>query len=206
MNYYINKILQEKTITSFLEERGIHPAKKAGDKWIYSCPVHKGDNDPSFIVYPVGTEGRNYQTYHCFGCHSGINLINLKSDLDGSLIRESVKFFLKDVNINYEDARQSIINDWKKGNLGVENNNDIETTLLLINNTCRRHIEECDRDLEEIEFFEKFFKKVDDIARAKNLDMLEEVYDILMRGKEKRIEKFKKRQEDRDISSLSWKL
>ncbi len=206
MNYYITKILQEKTITSFLEERGIYPLKKSGDKWIYRCPVHQGDVDPSFIVYPVGTKGRDYQTYHCFGCHSGITLINLKSDLDRVTTKESVKAFLKNIKINYEEARQSIINDWKKGELGIEHRNDIEMTMLLINNTCRRHIEDCDKDEDETDFFETFFERTDKIARSKNLDMLEEVYDILIRGNEKRVEKFKKKEEDKDISALSWRL
>jgi len=67
-DYHINRILEEKKITDFLQEMGILPVKKSGDRVIYRCPIHSGDNDPSFIVYPVGTKGRNYQTYHCFAC------------------------------------------------------------------------------------------------------------------------------------------
>jgi hypothetical protein len=49
-NYYVNRILQEKKITDFLQERNIYPIRKSGDKWIYRCPLHAGDNDPSFVV------------------------------------------------------------------------------------------------------------------------------------------------------------
>ena len=80
-NYYIDKILEEHKITTFLDERGIYPVRESGDRFIYHCPIHSGDNDPSFIVYPAGADGRKYQTYYCFGCHSGINIINLKRDL-----------------------------------------------------------------------------------------------------------------------------
>ena len=95
MNYYINKILREKTITSYLEEKGFFPQKKSGDKSIYCCPIHSGDNDPSFVVYPTGYKGREYETYYCFGCHSGITLINLKSDIEKISAKEVIKFYVK---------------------------------------------------------------------------------------------------------------
>jgi len=205
MNYYIDQILKEKKITVFLEERGILPAKKTGDKWIYRCPIHAGDNDPSFVVYPTGTGGKEYQTYYCFGCHSGITIINLKSDLDNSKPREAIKFFLKGINVDFKDARKSIIEDYKKGKLVLENKREIETLLLIINSTCREHLIVYN-DEEEMEFFEVFFKKVDDIARAKDINMLEEVYDILMRGKVKRVEQFQARQEEQEVSSIAWRL
>ena len=207
MNYYINKILQEKTITSYLEEKGIYPQKKTGDKSVYLCPVHQGDTSPSFIVYPVGTKGRDYQTYHCFGCHSGITLINLKSALEKIPTREVIKSFLKNIDINYEDARESIIKDYRKGELGIEYSKDIENTILLINSTSRNHLaNDCKLDEEEIDFFENFFKKVDSIARSKDLKTLESVYEILIEGNIKRMEKYKQRQEDKEISSAVWKM
>ncbi len=207
VNYYIDKILKEKTITSFLEERGIFPQKKSGDKSMYLCPIHQGDTTPSFVVYPIGYKGREYQTYYCFSCHSGITLINLKKDIDGTTSRESIKSFLKGFNINYEDARKSIINDWKKGQLGIENNNEIEKMLLTINTICRNHIQSYN-DEEEIEFFESFFKEVDKIARARDIEGLNDIFNILTdrHGLIKRVEKFQKRQDDKTISSLSWKI
>jgi hypothetical protein len=207
MNFHINKILEEKTITSYLEEKGVLPQKKTGDKYVYRCPVHQGDNDPSFIVYPVGTKSRNYQTYYCFGCHSGITLINLKSDLEGISTKESVRHFLKDVKIDSQDVMQSIIDDLKKNESGIEDNKSVEFLLLLINTTCRRHIvEQCQKDEEEITFFEKFFQRVNDIARARDVDLLEKVVDLLPRGNEKRTQSYNKRNEMQEVSSLTWKI
>ena len=45
--------------------------------------------------------------------------------------------------------------------------------MLLINSTCRRHIVGCDKDEEEIIFFDKFFERVDSIARSQNIDLLD---------------------------------
>jgi len=207
MNYYINRILQEKSITSYLESRGIFPQKRTGDKDIYHCPIHQGDNDPSFVVYPVGTKGRDYQTYYCFGCHSGITLINLKSALENISIKEVVKYFIKDIKIDTRDVVLSIIEDAKKQKLGIEENKGIEFLLLMINSSCRRHImEDCEANEEEIDFFENFFKKIDDIARARNLELLQQVSFILDEGKDKRSKDYKKKKEEMEISSLTWKI
>ena len=205
MNYYIDQILKEKKITSFLEERGIYPVKKAGEKWVYRCPVHAGDKDPSFIVYPEGTKGREYQTYYCYGCHSGITIINLKSDIDGISSKSSVKYFLKSVKVSYKDARDSIIDDIKKGNLVIEPQKEIEKILLIINSTCREHLLAYNDD-DEVDFFESFFKEIDKVAISRDLDMLEKIYEILLRGIDKRVEKFQARKEDAEVSSLSWRL
>jgi DNA primase len=207
MNYYIDKILKDKKITTFLEEKGIYPVKKTGDKWVYHCPVHAGDNDPSFVVYKEGTEGRDYQTYYCFGCHSGITIINLKSGIERISPKESVKFFLKNVKIDYKDARESIINDIQEGKLVIEEKKEIETSMLLINNTCRRHLSAYN-DGEEIDFFESFFCEVDKIARAKNIDVLEKICNILIdrHGLIARVEKFQRRREEEVNSSSAWRI
>ena len=207
MNYYINRILQEKTITSYLEEKSIFPNKKTGDKDIYLCPIHKGDSDPSFVVYPIGTKGRNYQTYYCFGCHSGITLINLKSNSENISTKESVKYFLRNVKIDNKDVIRSIIEDFKKKKLGVEEDKRVEFLLLMINSTSRRHIaEQCNMDEEEIIFYEKFFRKVDNVARSRDVNLLEKIFDLLHKGNEKRSKNYNKKKEEQEVSSLTWKI
>lgn len=207
MNFYINKILKERTITSYLEEKGILPQKTSGDKKIYCCPIHSGDNDPSFIVYPVGYKGRDYQTYYCFGCHSGITLINLKSDLEQISRKQSIKYFIKDVKIEDEDVERSLIEDAKKEKLGIEENHGVEFMLLMINSTCRRFVvEDCYSDEVEILFFEKFLKKIENVARSKNVDLLNKVYDLLGDGITKRNLAYKNRKDEEEIRSLNWKI
>lgn len=207
MNFYINRILRERTITSYLEEKGILPKKTSGDKKMYCCPIHSGDNDPSFVVYPVGYKGRDYQTYYCFGCHSGITLINLKSDLEQISRKESIKYFIKDVKIETQEVIDSIIEDAKKNKLGIEENHGVEFMLLTINSGCRKFvIDVCKRDEEEIVFFEKFLKKVEEVARSRNVDLLDGIDNLLHNGFEQRFLGYKKRQEEKEINSLNWKI
>jgi len=207
MNYYINTILKEKTITSYLTEKAILPQKKSGDKSMYCCPLHSGDNDPSFVVYPIGYKGREYETYYCFGCHSGITLINLKSDLERISTREVIKFYVKNIDIDNIDVRKSIVEDFKNRKLGIEENRSIEMEMLSINSYCRKSIaEEYKMDEDEIAFFEIFFQKVDDVARSRNFSLLSRIFDLLVEGNSKRSIEYKKRKEDGVTSSMNWAM
>jgi len=209
-NYYINRILEEVKITDFLQERGIYPLKKSGEKYVYRCPVHSGDNDPSFIVYPEGTKGRNYQTYHCFGCKSGINIINLKSDLDSMTVRDSVKSFLKGINVDPVEVTDSIIDSIVGESNGtvkeVESDHRVELLMLSLNTTCRRYLAEYG-DNEEVQFFDNnFFKKVDEIARAKDIDTLDAYFNMLIDKKilVTRAEFIQKRREEEETHASEW--
>lgn len=213
-NYYVDRILEEKKITDFLDENGIYPVKKSGDKFVYRCPIHSGDNDPSFLVYPVGTKGRNYQTYHCFGCHSGINIINLKSDLDNVSAKEAIKFFLKGMNVEIVEAMKSVaesikekIKKNKKENPGIdEGDKRIELLMLSLSVICREYLSDVDDDEEDRFFYDIFYKKVDEIARARDVETLAEFYNRLL-DKEvlvKRSEIILKSKEEERASASEW--
>ena len=210
-NYYVDRILEEKKITDFLDDNGIYPAKKAGEKWVYLCPIHAGDSSPSFVVYPVGTKGRNYQTYHCFGCHSGINIINLKSDLDKVSPKEAIRFFLKGIDIDQVEAMESIVDSVIEDLNGEDKRIDeedkrIELLMLSLTDVCRMHLSKMD-NVEEVRFFEDvFYKKVDGIARARDVETLEAFYNRLI-DKEvlvKRSEIILKSREEEGASASEW--
>tara|TARA_Y100000034_G_scaffold118213_1_gene158660 strand:+ start:333 stop:2111 length:1779 start_codon:yes stop_codon:yes gene_type:complete len=61
----IDQILETRKITEYLSGKGHNPLGNAGaGKLKYCCPIHKGDNDPSFFVY---TDSK-YENFYCFGC------------------------------------------------------------------------------------------------------------------------------------------
>ena len=82
---FIENILKRKKITDILESRGFSPEREHGGKIFYKCPIHL-DKDPSFIVF----NNEEYQSYYCFGCHSGTTVINLVSDLDDITIGKAI--------------------------------------------------------------------------------------------------------------------
>lgn len=207
-SYHIERILEEKKITDFLQERGIYPVKKSGDRIIYRCPIHTGDNDPSFIVYPIGTKGRNYQTYHCFACHSGINIINLKKDLDKISTKEAINFFLKDIDITPDEIVDHVILDIQKEEDPIEEDKQVEVLLLSINTFCRRYLSDYG-DEEEIQFFEdKFYKKIDSIARSKDIDTLKAYHNMLIEKNVlvERAERIRKGREEDKMSAVKWRI
>jgi hypothetical protein len=213
-NYYVDRILEEKKITDFLDENGIYPAKKTGEKWVYLCPIHAGDSSPSFVVYPVGTKGRNYQTYHCFGCHSGINIINLKSDFDKVSAKEAIRFFLKDMDVNPVEAMKSVadsireeVSRGKKNDKKIDDGDKrIELLMLSMVNICKTHLSKIDDD-EEARFFEDvFYKKVDEIARARDVETLEAFRNRLIDRQvlENRVENIRKNRVEEGVSRSQW--
>lgn len=212
-NFHVNKILEETKITDFLSDNGIHPVKKSGEKLLYSCPIHSGDNTPSFIVYPVGTKGRSYQTYHCFGCHSGINIINLKSDLDKVSSKEAIRFFLKDIDIDPVDAQDSVITENiadinSEERIVEDGDKQIELLMMLLNSTCRDYL--CEHgDENEVKFFDdNFYKKIDEMARGKDIETLEAYYDMIIDNNvlENRAETIRRNQEEEETSASNWIL
>lgn len=205
INRHIDKILTDCKITDFLGERGIFHARTSNNKLIYFCPIHGGEEVPSFTVYPVGYKGRAYQTYYCFGCHSGINIINLKRDLDNVSSIESIKYFLKDIKIDQKSVTDSIIADIKSGKLKVDIDKELEELYLGINLLCKRHLDVC-KDYEERKIIEKIYEMVDRVVISRNLQVLREISNRLGDRLGLRLMKFHKRQEEKTMSNLAWKI
>ena len=173
--HYIEQILRERKITDFLSERNIVPVKEYPDKICYRCPLHEGDSDPSFFVYL----NSDYQSYCCFGCHSGVNIIHLVKEMDNLTIKQAIKKLIKGMDIDQEDILECIIKDLYNSQLG-EDNKVIEELLLKINVRCYKHLKKINFDQQEFSLFEKFFEKIDRLVRDKNdKKLLEEILDLI---------------------------
>ena len=195
ISYHIQKILEEKKITDILSERNILPAKTYADKLMYHCPIHKGDNDPSFIVYIGG----KYQTYFCYGCKSGTNVINLLSALDDIPIRTSVKKLVKNINIEEIDVVNSICNAIMEGDI-VDMDTRIEKALLPIYHTCYIYL----RDVvyfnkEEVSFVDEFYKYLDKISHQRDVESLEAIRKLIAIAIVKRTELYIEKEKEKRV-------
>lgn len=198
--FHIKKIFQEKTITGFLESRGIKPDRKHEDRWVYKCPVHRGDNDPSFVVYLEKEE--HPQNYYCFGCHSGTSIINLLSDIDDISLKKAASKLLEGIDIKDEDVLNSILEDMNKypssSSIGVDE------IVLKINRMCYDFLNHVGFDKDEVVFFDSVYKKIDELAIVKDLDTLNYIHDIIAdQGLQKRIDKFLNKEEEKIVQQLS---
>lgn len=87
MKGFITSLTSKVKIADVLNERSITPNKQYGDKLIYKCPIHKGDNSPSFYVYQ-----KDYgDDFFCYGCKSGGNVIKLVQLLNNCSSKDAIK-------------------------------------------------------------------------------------------------------------------
>jgi hypothetical protein len=187
--YNVEKIMKQYPITSYLEDRGIFPSKKSAGKWYYRCPVHEGDNDPSFVVYIPGESNDSlYENYFCYGCHSGLNIINLVSDLENITPYQSYLQLLRGVSVDdhnqtqYHIDKASSSQEFDVGFAGM-GYNDIKRSELLylqINTSIRMHLEDINYDDDETLKWEKLYPIIDQIARKNKPAELQKIYDFLV--------------------------
>lgn len=194
----IEHILTEKKITTFLQERGIFPARQSSGRLFYHCPIHEGDNTPSFVVYT----NDKYENYYCFSCHSGSSIINLISDIDKISIGSAIKRLAKGININEDDALNALIT--ALNNKIIPDNIKFEELILKLSRICYSYFEEVNFDEEEINFFDEVFKRVDILMRARDNEGINEIYEFLTSeyGFLKRKELYNKKQEEKELKNV----
>lgn len=188
--YFIKKILEEKKITDFLEVKGVLSARSLNDKLVYHCPIHSGDNDPSFVVYTNDI----YENFYCYGCHAGGNIINLISEIDKKSIKQVIRELAKHLNIKEEDILDAEIEKLEKE---IESRNNIEELSLKLSRCCYNYFETVDFNKAEMIFFEKVFEKIDKIIHSNDIDSLQKIYNFLIdKGVLKRYSDFLEKEEE----------
>ena len=74
------------------------PLKKAGRNWVGLCPFHS-EKTPSFTVNP------SKQIFHCFGCHTGGDVITFFMRYEKLSFSEAVTELAKRVGLQYEPSK-----------------------------------------------------------------------------------------------------
>lgn len=178
MNSRIKTLLKNKSIIDYLADRGILPEKTIGDKALFKCPLHEGDNDPSFTVYL----NQEYQTYYCFGCKSGVTIINLMKALDKINTKEALIKLNDGVDITSLDFLRDAEEELEKLVEGKEENydSDVASLALKINSACYQHLKRLNFDKDEIDFFEKVYEKISYAINTYDCKSLNGIYDFLV--------------------------
>lgn len=96
------------SVSDLLEAEG-YPVGRRGK---LRCPLHDGDNTPSFQVYPGG------RGWYCFGCGQGGDVINLAMALWGLTFREAVRELDRRFSLGLSReaprGRQEALDAWKR--------------------------------------------------------------------------------------------
>lgn len=173
--YHIECVLKERKITDLLRSRGILPVKQVSNKILYRCPIHEGDKDPSFIVYT----DKEYENYYCYGCHSGITVINLLSDLDNISMSQATSRLLKGIDIKEADVIDAIIKELKI-NVIINQTDILGELSLKLSVACYNHFKELNFNERELEFFDRFLQVVDTFISTRDIAFLRELYGLLV--------------------------
>lgn len=188
--YFIKKILEERKITSFLGSRNYISTRSINDKLAYHCPIHSGDNDPSFIVYTNDI----YENFYCYGCHAGGNIINLISEMDKKPIKQVIRDLAKNLDIKEEDILDAEIQKLEQETISSKS---LEEFSLKLSRYCYDYFKTVDFNIEEMIFFEKVFEKVDSIIHSNDIDNLRKIYNFLIdQGVLKRYSDYLEREEN----------
>lgn len=96
----IKEIQQKGKIVDILKERGITPSRYYSGKSIYKCPIHKGDNSPSFYVY----EKDSGDDFFCYGCKAGGNVVQLVKLLDSCNYKDALSTLGKFLGVDIDSS------------------------------------------------------------------------------------------------------
>jgi len=176
MNQYLEQILKNKKITDYLLSKGCDIQKTSPGRIWYKCPVHAGDNTPSFCVYTDS----EIENYYCHGCHSGGTLIQLYMDVEESSFASTIKSLGEGIDFDSSFDLKTYIKSLRETDVFSEVLNQIDDVAFRIYRTCYDSIELCDFNKQEIEFYEKVYKIIDELYIKKDVKTLVYLESALM--------------------------
>ena len=172
-------IREKHKIGDYLASKNIFPEKSYGDRDSYICPIHE-DTKPSFIVYPASNE-TDHESYFCFGCKRSGCIISLKAEIEKISWRESISLLAKNVNITESGEIDFLLRSLKIQIDGedLDDSSEIGRLSLNISTIGFLHAQKVEKDIEEIRFLEKLYKKIDNVVDEDDLDSMVEIYEFI---------------------------
>lgn len=176
MNKYIETILKTRKITDYLSSKGIEHVRSNPGKLWYKCPIHRGDNTPSFCVYTDSL----LENYYCFGCHSGGTIVQLYMDLEETSFRKALEDLGEGISFDTAFDLKSYINELKDDNLFKSIFDTIDEISFRMYRACYDAIALCDFSPSETDFYENVYQKIDELYNSRDIDTLRALETRLM--------------------------
>jgi len=167
MEYKIEKILENKSITDYLQSRNILPSgKQSNGKIKYKCPIHN-DLDPSFVVYDDTP-----QNFYCYGCGAGGNIIHLVKKLENKSTKDVIISLSSDLNISLDGEIDFLLKSFEEKYQDLSLHNYITFNIFL--NDFLSSVSFNTDDYQRIEIFCQNYVD-NDIDNFKDLSIYEEI-------------------------------
>lgn len=197
----VNHVLRTKSITDYLELKGITPEKNLScGRKAYLCPMpDHNETKPSFVVFP----GSDYETYYCFGCQSGITVINLVAGMNSISYRQALKDLSDGYEISLEDEQRLAVEKTLHSCVKNMDSWDFSESLMQISMYCRSYLEGVNKDSLECEIIDRFYEAVDKDIASCNFDEINETVKFLVPNIRKRRDKYEKKKREQLIKKYA---
>jgi len=172
---FIETILNNHNLIDFLRDRGHSPVRATDSRYVYSCPLHGPEANPSFYVFT----DKEFPYFHCFGCKNHGDVINLMAAMDSCSIKESIGKLAHGLDIPHTDIIDQIALELE---LAKANEKRIEDIVVNISFAIRASIETVDFDDIEYVFFENVYRKIDERVEAMDIETLVQMEELLLDG------------------------
>jgi hypothetical protein len=179
INEVIENIVRSNSIVDYLSNRGIHPARQMGNKYVYNSPLPQAkgsDSTPSFFVYDKG----DHQDFYCYSSKVGGNIITLHSCLSNKKFIDSLRDFHDFENVD-DIALQIAIDKTSESMSSSQDEPEFDFEFLKLSLSIRK----CIKNLIEKKSDYKsdlngIWEKVEDIIESENPDTLGDLHSEIL--------------------------
>ncbi|CCF79863.1 DNA primase [Helicobacter bizzozeronii CCUG 35545] len=155
------------SIVDFVDQLGYHP-KRAGASFVISCPFHE-ERTPSLALYP------NTNTWKCFGCGKGGDVINFMEYRSNSGFYDAVMQVAQMVGFNLEITHNAPKS--KPGYEILQHAHGLFTQELTQQEGMLAYLQERGLSLEDVKYYELGFcsaKVLEQLTKRFSLEQLQE--------------------------------
>lgn len=167
----VKAILQKHDLVEYLSQLGYHPVSHSGRYLRYLCPLHK-ETDGSFFVWPG-----ERPHYYCFGCKSGGDVISFVAAIEHLTLKQAFAKLLRGIEV---DNVNVIADAAAKMREESKNQKTLEDYAFHFAHMFRTYMSSVGNDTIELQFLESVFAKVDEQIHAANIDILEDIFELLV--------------------------
>ncbi len=191
-SYVIEEILKTRKITDYLASKGIHPESETGGKIKYCCPLHSGDNDPSFMVFTSG----EFENFYCFGCKKKYHIIHLYTELEKVSYKEAIKALSSGLDIDVDSEINHAIREIETDRSIWSEYTPVQLSLM-IGRLLYDFIKRVEKDPDCLKSADLLFAAVDKATENGDLLGLKKIYDRLPDVLLMKVKEYDKIKEDR---------
>jgi len=174
---FVQQILKARTITDYLHSKNIVPARTNGIKVAYRCPLHEGDNDPSFFVYT----NKEFQFFKCFGCNTFGDFLNLYSLMEKVTLKQACIKLAKELKLEFQKTEPEMdmeTDRWVEERMRATD--VMEDYFFRMSRFYHYFLKSAEFDPAEIAIMEKVFEKVDQVVISHDDAEVAEIYDFMV--------------------------